>query len=166
MLEVMRREGIGMPTDYANAPRRTETDDVSEDSLKSSKHDGTRRRRPWSMDQIRRVTSRLPGAPTCPAKSIERVVPKQADEFTCSSCFFGATPQQVGQRKNSVMMPPTCRPDRSAAQRRRTPARVAARNQYGAWDRWGRRGQPEPWATEPDAGRKLPDRVVGPAPRI
>ncbi len=41
----------------------------------------------------------LPGADLSGEELSVRVVPKQADEFTCSSCFFGASPQPTGQRQ-------------------------------------------------------------------
>ncbi len=88
-----------MPTDY-DAPRRTETDDVSEDSLEELK---ARRNEAASavvdVDESESAESfELPGADLSGEELSVRVVPKQADEFTCSSCF-GATPQQVGQRE-------------------------------------------------------------------
>ena len=78
-----------MATDY-DAPRRTETDDVSEDSLEELK---ARRNEAQSavvdVDESESAESfELPGADLSGEELSVRVVPKQADEFTCSSCFL------------------------------------------------------------------------------
>ena len=78
-----------MATDY-DAPRRTETDDVSEDSLEELK---ARRNEAASavvdVDESETAESfELPGADLSGEELSVRVVPKQADEFTCSSCFL------------------------------------------------------------------------------
>ena len=78
-----------MATDY-DAPRRTETDDVSEDSLEELK---ARRNEAQSavvdVDESESAESfELPGADLSGEELSVRVVPKQADEFTCSVCFL------------------------------------------------------------------------------
>ncbi|WP_194835837.1 DUF4193 domain-containing protein [Nocardia sp. XZ_19_369] len=78
-----------MATDY-DAPRRTETDDVSEDSLEELK---ARRNEAQSavvdIDESDTAESfELPGADLSDEVLSVRVIPKQADEFTCSSCFL------------------------------------------------------------------------------
>ncbi|AMY18906.1 DUF4193 domain-containing protein [Rhodococcus kroppenstedtii] len=78
-----------MATDY-DAPRRTESDDVSEDSLEELK---ARRNEAQSsvvdIDETDTAESfELPGADLSGEELSVRVVPKQADEFTCSSCFL------------------------------------------------------------------------------
>ena len=78
-----------MATDY-DAPRRTETDDVSEDSLEELK---ARRNEAQSavvdVDEVESAESfELPGADLSGEELSVRVIPKQADEFTCSSCFL------------------------------------------------------------------------------
>ena len=78
-----------MATDY-DAPRRTETDDVSEDSLEELK---ARRNEAQSavvdVDESESAESfELPGADLSGEELSVRVIPKQADEFTCSSCFL------------------------------------------------------------------------------
>ncbi|MDJ0391728.1 DUF4193 domain-containing protein [Rhodococcus sp. G-MC3] len=78
-----------MATDY-DAPRRTESDDVSEDSLEELK---ARRNEAQSavvdVDEADTAESfELPGADLSGEELSVRVVPKQADEFTCSSCFL------------------------------------------------------------------------------
>ena len=78
-----------MATDY-DAPRRTESDEVSEDSLEELK---ARRNEAQSavvdIDETDTAESvELPGADLSGEELAGRVVPKQADEFTCSSCFL------------------------------------------------------------------------------
>ncbi|NLV80337.1 MAG: DUF4193 domain-containing protein [Rhodococcus sp.] len=78
-----------MATDY-DAPRRTDSDDVSEDSLEELK---ARRNEAQSasvdVDESDTAESfELPGADLSGEELSVRVVPKQADEFTCSSCFL------------------------------------------------------------------------------
>ena len=78
-----------MATDY-DAPRRTESDDVSEDSLEELK---ARRNEAQSavvdVDESESAESfELPGADLSGEELSVRVIPKQADEFTCSSCFL------------------------------------------------------------------------------
>jgi len=77
------------PTDY-DAPRRTESDDVAEDSLDALKE----RRNDAAaavidVDETETAESfELPGADLSGEELSVRVVPKQADEFTCSTCFL------------------------------------------------------------------------------
>ena len=77
------------PTDY-DAPRRTESDDVAEDSLDEL----TERRNDAAaavidVDETDTAESfELPGADLSGEELTVRVVPKQADEFTCSTCFL------------------------------------------------------------------------------
>jgi len=77
------------PTDY-DAPRRTESDDVAEDSL-----DELKERRNDAAAAVIDVEEtdtaesfELPGADLSGEELTVRVVPKQADEFTCSTCFL------------------------------------------------------------------------------
>jgi len=77
------------PTDY-DAPRRTESDDVAEDSLDEL----TERRNDAAaavidVDETDTAESfELPGADPVRGGTLGAVVPKQADEFTCSTCFL------------------------------------------------------------------------------
>ncbi|SDU35173.1 DUF4193 domain-containing protein [Gordonia westfalica] len=78
-----------MATDY-DAPRRTETEDLNEDSLEELK---ARRSEAQSaavdVDEGDTAESfELPGADLSGEELSVRVVPKQADEFTCTSCFL------------------------------------------------------------------------------
>ena len=78
-----------MPTDY-DAPRVQNTDDGGDESLedlaarrRGGRRSGARRRRRRSVDPID-----LPDIDLSGEELTVRVVPKQADEFTCSSCFL------------------------------------------------------------------------------
>lgn len=78
-----------MATDY-DAPRRTESDEISEDSLEELK---ARRNEAQSgtvdVDEGDISESfELPGADLSGEELSVRVVPKQEDEFTCTSCFL------------------------------------------------------------------------------
>jgi hypothetical protein len=78
-----------MATDY-DAPRRSEADDLAEDSLEELK---ARRNENQSgvvdVDESETAESfELPGADLSGEDLTVRVVPKQADEFTCSKCFL------------------------------------------------------------------------------
>lgn len=79
-----------MPTDY-DAPRVKEADDITEESLDEL----ATRRRTDADDAVVVVDDEdtadsfvLPGADLSGEELTVRVVPKQADEFTCSSCFL------------------------------------------------------------------------------
>jgi hypothetical protein len=78
-----------MPTDY-DAPRQKETDDVAEDSLEELA--GRRNDAATAVldvdDGEELEDFELPGADLSGEELTVRVVPKQADEFTCSSCFL------------------------------------------------------------------------------
>lgn len=78
-----------MATDY-DAPRRNESDEVGEDSLEELK---SRRSEAQSsavdVDVDDTAESfELPGADLSGEELTVKVIPKQADEFTCSSCFL------------------------------------------------------------------------------
>jgi hypothetical protein len=78
-----------MATDY-DAPRRTESDEVGEDSLEELK---ARRNEAQSsavdVDEGDTAESfELPGADLSGEELTVKVIPKQADEFTCSVCFL------------------------------------------------------------------------------
>ena len=98
-----------MPTDY-DAPRRTETDDVSEDSLEELK---ARRNEAASavvdVDESESAENfELPGADLSGEELSVRVIPKQADEFTCSSCFLVQHRSRLASEKNGVMICTDC----------------------------------------------------------
>jgi hypothetical protein len=79
-----------MPTDY-DAPRVKETDDIAEESLEDL---ATRRRTDADAavidvdDEDTADSFVLPDGDLSGEELTVRVVPKQSDEFTCSSCFL------------------------------------------------------------------------------
>ena len=78
-----------MATDY-DAPRRNESEEPSEDSLEELK---ARRNEAQSavvdIDESDTAESfELPGADLSGEELTVKVIPKQADEFTCSVCFL------------------------------------------------------------------------------
>jgi hypothetical protein len=80
---------MAMATDY-DAPRRTESDEVGEDSLEALKA----RRKDAQSSQVdvdegdTAESFELPGADLSGEELTVSVVPRQADEFTCSVCFL------------------------------------------------------------------------------
>ena len=90
-----------MATDY-DAPRRTETDDVSEDSLEELK---ARRNEAQSavvdVDESESAENfELPGADLGDEELSVKVLPMQQDEFRCSSCFLVHHRSQFAKEKN------------------------------------------------------------------
>jgi hypothetical protein len=79
-----------MPTDY-DAPRVKETDDIAEESLEDL---ATRRRTDTDAavidvdDEDTADSFVLPDGDLSGEELTVRVVPKQSNEFTCSSCFL------------------------------------------------------------------------------
>jgi hypothetical protein len=98
-----------MPTDY-DSPRRTEADGVSEDSLE----DLTARRNEAQLAVVdvdepeSAEPFELPGADLSGEELSVRVVPKQADEFTCSSCFLVHHRSRLASEKDNVMICTDC----------------------------------------------------------
>lgn len=98
-----------MATDY-DAPRRTETEDVSEDSLEELK---ARRNEAQSAvvdvdDSETAESFELPGADLSGEELSVRVMPKQADEFTCACCFLVQHRSRLASEKDGVMMCTDC----------------------------------------------------------
>jgi hypothetical protein len=95
-----------MATDY-DAPRKTD-DEVSADSIEELKN----RRMDKSsgavdVDETELAESlELPGADLSNEELAVRVLPRQADEFTCSSCFLVHHRSQFAKEKNGQ---PICR---------------------------------------------------------
>src|ERR1700730_5092372 len=98
-----------MSTDY-DAPRRTETDDVSEDSLE----DLTARRNEAELgvvdvDESESAESfELPGADLSGEELSVRVIPKQADEVTCSTCLLVPHRSRLAGEKDGIMICTDC----------------------------------------------------------
>ncbi|MCU1679147.1 MAG: dUTPase [Frankiales bacterium] len=97
-----------MATDY-DSPRTSE-DDLSEDSLEELKA-----RRAESQTGIVDVDEEdlaesleLPGADLSGEELSVRVLPRQADEFTCSSCFLVHHRSQLASEKNGQSICKEC----------------------------------------------------------
>lgn len=95
-----------MATDY-DTPRKTD-DDVESDSIEELK---ARRNEKSSsnvdLDEIDNAEGLdLPGADLSNEELAVRVLPKQADEFTCTSCFLVHHRSQLAREKNGQ---PICR---------------------------------------------------------
>ena len=101
-----------MATDY-DAPRRSEADELAEDSLEELK---ARRKENLSnavdVDEDAAVENfELPGADLSGLSGEEitvRVVPKQADEFTCSVCFLVHHRNRLAQEHNGQLICRDC----------------------------------------------------------
>jgi hypothetical protein len=96
-----------MATDY-DAPRKTDGDDSAEDSieeLKSRRHDKNSGK--VDEDEVEAAEAfELPGADLSHEELAVQVLPRQSDEFTCSSCFLVHHRSQLaGERKGQ----PICR---------------------------------------------------------
>src|SRR5438445_11560221 len=92
-----------MATDY-DAPRRSQDDDLTEDSLEELK---ARRNETQSgvvdVDEGQELENfELPGADLSGEELTVKVVPKQADEFTCSSCFLVRHRSQLADEKKMI----------------------------------------------------------------
>jgi formylmethanofuran dehydrogenase subunit E len=98
-----------MATDY-DAPRRSETDELTEDSLEELK---ARRNEAQSgavdVDESESAENfELPGADLSGEELTVRVLPKQADEFTCSSCFLVHHRSRLADQRNGRMVCRDC----------------------------------------------------------
>ena len=93
-----------MATDY-DAPRKTD-DELSEDSIEELKN---RRMDTISgmvdVDEAELAESlELPGADLSNEELAVRVLPRQADEFTCSQCFLVHHRSQLARETNGVLV--------------------------------------------------------------
>jgi hypothetical protein len=101
--------GQTMTIDY-DAPRVLDTDDAPEDSLQELK---TRANEAGSavvdVDELDAAESfELPGADLSGEEFSVRIIPKQADEFTCSSCFLVHHRSRLASAKDGVMICTDC----------------------------------------------------------
>ena len=97
-----------MATDY-DAPRKTD-DDLTEDSIEELK---SRRVDKSSgivdVDEAELAESlELPGADLSNEELSVRVLPRQADEFTCSSCFLVHHRSQLASDKGGRLICSEC----------------------------------------------------------
>ncbi|HTE72809.1 MAG TPA: DUF4193 domain-containing protein [Actinomycetes bacterium] len=97
-----------MATDY-DSPRKTD-DEMSEDSLeelkarRQDKAAGT-----VDVDEADLAESlELPGADLSNEELSVRVLPRQADEFTCSRCFLVHHRSQLASEKNGQLICKEC----------------------------------------------------------
>jgi hypothetical protein len=97
-----------MATDY-DTPRKTD-DDLNEDSieeLKARRNDKTTST--VDVDEFEQAESlELPGADLSNEELSVRVLPRQADEFTCSRCFLVHHRSQLAAEKNGQMICRDC----------------------------------------------------------
>ncbi|NHN56897.1 DUF4193 domain-containing protein [Calidifontibacter sp. DB0510] len=76
-----------MATDY-DAPRKTD-DDLNEDSLEELKSRRNDKSASVDVDETEQADGfELPGADLSGEELAITVIPRQADEFTCSKCFL------------------------------------------------------------------------------
>ncbi|PID96204.1 MAG: dUTPase [Actinomycetales bacterium] len=97
-----------MATDY-DAPRKTD-DDLNEDSLEELK--ARRVDKSSSAVDVDEADVaegfELPGADLSGEELSYRVLPRQADEFTCSRCFLVHHRSQLAAEKNGQMICKEC----------------------------------------------------------
>jgi hypothetical protein len=97
-----------MATDY-DAPRKTE-EELNEDSieeLKARRHDKNSGK--VDEDEVEAAESfELPGADLSHEELSVQVLPRQQDEFTCSSCFLVHHRSQLASDKNGVYLCQDC----------------------------------------------------------
>jgi hypothetical protein len=98
-----------MATDY-DAPRKTEPDDVQDESLEA-----LAARRNDAATAVLDVDEgddlegfELPGADLSDEELTVRVVPKQADEFTCTSCFMVQHRHRLAKQLNDRLICEDC----------------------------------------------------------
>ena len=95
-----------MATDY-DAPRRTDNRRGVRGSR--GRRGGTRRSPPLSTSTTDSAENfELPGADLSGEELSVWVIPKQADEFTCSSCFLVHHRSRLASEKNGVMICTDC----------------------------------------------------------
>lgn len=91
-----------MATDY-DAPRKSD-EELSEDSieeLKSRRNDKNSGK--VDEDEVEAAESfELPGADLSHEELTVRVLPRQADEFTCASCFLVKARSQLAEEKGGL----------------------------------------------------------------
>jgi hypothetical protein len=95
-----------MATDY-DAPRKTD-DELAEDSLEELKAQrANKAASSVDVDEVELAENlELPGADLSDESLTVRVLPRQADEFTCSRCFLVHHRSQLAREVNGE---PICR---------------------------------------------------------
>lgn len=94
-----------MATDY-DAPRKTD-DELNEDSIEELKaRRATTAASTVDVDETEQAEGfELPGADLSGVELSVRVLPRQADEFTCSKCFLVQHRSQLAKEVNGL---PVC----------------------------------------------------------
>lgn len=97
-----------MATDY-DAPRKTD-DELNEDSLEELKARRSEKSSPVVDEDETEAAEgfELPGADLSNEELSVRVLPRQADEFTCSSCFLVHHRSQLASSTNGVLICTEC----------------------------------------------------------
>ena len=99
-----------MATDY-DATRQKETDDVADESLEAlagRRNDAATAVLDVDDGEAELEAFELPGADLSGEEFTVRVVPKQADEFTCSSCFLVHHRSRLASEKNGALICTDC----------------------------------------------------------
>ena len=96
-----------MATDY-DAPRKTEDDGLAEDSIEELKARRVDKAASTvDVDETELAENlELPGADLSDESLSVRVLPRQADEFTCSRCFLVHHRSQLAGERNGL---PICK---------------------------------------------------------
>ncbi len=97
-----------MATDY-DSPRKTD-DDLSEDSLQelqARRMDKSSSTIDLDPDDVAESLE-LPGADLSNEELSFRVIPRQADEFTCTSCFLVHHRSQLAEERNGQLICREC----------------------------------------------------------
>lgn len=105
----MRRDtNTPMATDY-DAPRKTD-DDLSEDSIEELKARRVdTKSNSVDIDEAEQAEGfELPGADLSGEELSVRVLPRQADEFTCSKCFLVHHRSQLAKEVGGQMVCREC----------------------------------------------------------
>ncbi|AMM32541.1 MULTISPECIES: DUF4193 domain-containing protein [Sinomonas] len=97
-----------MATDY-DAPRKNE-EELNEDSIEELKSRRTdKQSAAVDEDEAEAADSyELPGADLSGEELLVRVLPAQADEFTCASCFLVRHRSQIAREKNGLLYCKEC----------------------------------------------------------
>ena len=94
-----------MATDY-DSPRKTD-DDLTEDSLQARRMDQSSSTVDIDPDEAAEGLE-LPGADLSGEELAIRVIPRQADEFTCSRCFLVHHRSQLAEERGGQLVCREC----------------------------------------------------------
>jgi hypothetical protein len=97
-----------MATDY-DSPRKTD-DDLGEDSLQelqARRMDKSSSTIDLDPDDVAESLE-LPGADLSNEELVTRIIPRQADEFTCSRCFLVHHRSQIAEDRNGQLVCREC----------------------------------------------------------